>query len=117
MKQVEREEVTWEDDLSDKLERALDRRIRHKEQLDRKLNIQTGERKGKDKQNLRNREEFIYCAAFNKGNCTEPGSHKGKFGGREGVILNHACKRCLQEKGQRVGHSELDDRCPFKTKE
>ena len=66
---------------------------------------------------VRAKEEFIYCAQFNRGTCVEAGTHKGRFAGREGVTLNHACKKCLQERGLRVGHAEVDDRCPFKIKD
>ena len=59
------------------------------------------------------KEEFLYCNLYNRGQCTESGSHRGNFGNREGLILNHVCKKCLTEKGARVGHAEIDPRCPY----
>ena len=111
MKMIERKELNWGDSLGQRVDRALDRRLRLKDRTGKvgekgvKVTSKGSQSKGK--------EEFIYCNAFNKGVCQETNSHKGKFGMRDGVLLNHACKRCLKEKGVRVGHAEVDTRCLY----
>ena len=119
MKQIERNELKWSDSLADRMDRALDRRIRLRDQCDCRVSTSVNDRKSREKERSsgRSKEEFVYCMAFNKGNCAECGTHKGRFAGREGVTLNHACRKCLQEKGLRVGHAEIDDRCPYKIRE
>ena len=111
MKMIERDELQWGDDLAGKVDRALDRRSR----LNRLRvgNVKTEKPKQKLQNVVVKKEEFIYCNLFNKGTCSETNTHKGKFGSRDNVTLNHACKRCLQEKGVRVGHAEIDPRCPY----
>ena len=98
LKQVEREEAHWGEALWYKLERALDRRIRVKDQLEYKsatsnMNkvVNTAVGNTTKEKGVRTKEEFIYCAQFNRGTCVEAGTHKGRFAGREGVTLNHAC--------------------------
>ena len=125
MKGVERGELHWVDNLSDRLDRALDRRARviDKERVSH-FNSKQGSggnqknkmvKKGEGENRPREIGEFIYCMAFNKGECTETGSsHPGRFGGKENVTKHHVCKKCFVERGLKVGHPEFDDRCPFK---
>ena len=112
MKQIERAELCWSNPLSDRMEQALDRRMWLRDQAEKKSGATGhGDKKSKDKSG-KLKEEFVWCHAFNRGTCPESGTHKGKFAGREGVTLNHACNRCLQEKGICVGHAAIDDKCP-----
>lgn len=98
------------------MERVLDRRLRLRDQHERKIS-HVSNRKGHkvecDRIIGRSKDEFIYCMAFNRGDCPEANTHKGKSEGREGVTFNHACRKCLQERGLRVGHAKIDDKCPF----
>ena len=113
MKKVERQELSWSNDLADRLERALERKLHLTEQYMCR-NVLSGQSKNAVSRSDKPKEEFVYCMPFNKGVCTERNTHRGRFAGREGVVLNHTCHRCLQEQGMRVGHAEIDDRCPCK---
>ena len=117
MKQIEREELFWHSNVAEKVDRALDRRLRLREQkVGVSSKVSTDKTKSKaPKQSVskQTNEEFIYCNKFNRGTCTEHNTHTGRFAGRENVTLNHACKKCLREKGIRVGHAEIDVRCPY----
>ena len=114
MKKVERKELRWGDNLPDRIDRALDRRLRLKDWQDKRKHTVDSSQQQTEK--VQHKEEFIYCNAFNRGTCTEEATHRGRFGGREGVLLNHACSKCLYEKGICVGHAAVDDRCPFSSK-
>ena len=119
MKSVERGEYFWVDNLGEKIDRALDRRTRL---VDREVKAKskglmtTKPVKKVDKQQNRKDSEFIYCLEFNKGTCPEVGTHIGRFAGKDNVFKNHVCRKCWSEKAVKVGHAEIDDRCPLKTK-
>ena len=127
MKGIERGEWFWVDNLTDKLDRALDRRARVLDRQvarSRSVEVRQIPRGGVSKKNDKVkpeakegfREEVIYCMDFNKGRCPESGSHVGRFAGRDNVFKLHICQRCWMEKSLKVGHPEIDDRCPqFKT--
>ena len=119
MKGIERRELFWADGLADKLDRALDRRARvlDKESKNKasvqKIKVKP-ESKTDSKSKTKQQDNFVYCMDYNKGLCTEGGNHLGRFAGRENVLKHHVCRKCFTEKGVKVGHPEIDDRCPIK---
>ena len=121
MKRVERGELHWTDNLPDKIDRAMDRRARLTEKSNLVMVKQSTSKSKKIKKNKEERpivkvnsEEFIYCMKYNKGDCLEGNTHTGKFMGRENVLKHHVCRRCFIEKGVKVGHAQIDDRCPYR---
>ena len=124
LKSIERGEYHWVDNLGDRIDRALDRRARvvERENVRTKIrnssstNNKSNPKKAEvgNNKNRRSEAEFIYCLDFNKGVCNEVTSHLGRFAGRDNVMKHHICRKCWSEKGNKVGHPEIDDRCPLK---
>ena len=76
MKQIERQELEWGEGLADRVDRALDRRLRLKDQQI-KHKPKTNKQEHGSKQQFKSKEDFIYCNTFNKGRCDEANSHRG----------------------------------------
>ena len=102
MKGIERGELFWADNLTDRLDRALDHRARVIDKqnmktvkvLEKTTGLKLKSKKVDDKIKQKGDEETIYCIDFNRGKCTEMQSHLGRFGGHEGVLKQHICRVC-----------------------
>ena len=115
MKRIEREEIEWDHDLSQAFDKAIERRLRMGNAGEREQKIKNVKAPKAGNQNSKSTkgDETFYCLDYNKGKCDEPAAHMGRLGNRE-VLKQHICRRCWQEKAQKVGHTEQDPRCPFK---
>ena len=62
---------------------------------------------------MNNKKEICWCKEFNKGTCTESGSHMGPVGsGGEKKWVQHICA-CWKLK-KRTTHAENSPDCPCK---
>ena len=114
LKRLERKELEWTDDLDLIIDRAIERkqRLLLMTKTDKLQVKQTSKSTRSQTPKGSKGDETFYCLDYNKGLCTQPRAHKGKLGTKE-VLKQHICRKCWQEKGQKVGHPEIDEKCPY----
>lgn len=122
LKQVERGELEWGQNLPKRIHRSLKFR-RETLNAERKVNDrdtragETSKDKITKKENKKEKkdtsDEVIYCADFNRKKCSFETSHLGKWAGKD-VMKLHICRKCLAEDGVKKAHAEVEDTCPHK---
>ena len=120
IKKVEQGLESWKSNLGELLHQHYDYRtnIIMRTQIQERNNEEkwkSGEKNGKKEMGMnegigkQEGEKPIFCMEFNKGECPQPSSHQGNFGGQR-CIKWHICRKCLCF-GEFLVHTEVDREC------
>ena len=114
MKSIEHGDEQWSTKLADNLNNhyefratvALREKLNASESSGAKTKTNPSSKDGAEEQEEGGSQRIIYCMEFNKGTCTFPKSHVGKFQGKQ-VTKWHICRNCLKNK-ELNSHGEKD---------